>query len=98
MIRRYYPAFAKYDPHALLFIIMFFQTDNRLRLGAVLLVAAFANLWFHLVRGTVSYPYLVRYFRTLSHARLNDYRRMKSFIFAKQKIMLKGIGMFGTPK
>ena len=42
---------------------MLFQTDNTLRLGAVVLVAAFANLWFHLVRDAVSDPYLVSFLR-----------------------------------
>ena len=41
---------------------MLFQTDNTLRLGAVLLVAAFANIWFHLVREAVPDPYLVSFF------------------------------------
>ena len=44
---------------------MLFQTDNTLRLGAVLLVAALANLWFYLVQETVPDPYLVSYFRML---------------------------------
>ena len=39
---------------------MLFQTDTILGLGAVLLVAAFANIWFQLVRETVPDPYLVR--------------------------------------
>ena len=66
---------------------MLLQTDNTLRLGAVLLVAALANLWFYLVQQTVPDPYLVSYFRMLSRPCLNDYCRMKYFTFAKQKIM-----------
>ena len=71
---------------------------NTVRLGAVVLVAALANIWFHLVQETVPDPYLVSCFRISSRARLNDYCRMKSFMFAKQKIMLKEIGIFGIPK
>ena len=44
---------------------MLFETGNTLRLGAVLLVAAFANVWFHLVREAVPDPYLVSLFRML---------------------------------
>ena len=77
---------------------MLSRTDNTLRLGAVLLVAAFANLWFLLVRETVPDPYLVSSSHTLSWFRLNDHRRMKYSTFVKQKIMLKEIGMFGIPK
>ena len=77
---------------------MLFQTDNTLRLGAILLVATFANLWFLLVRETVPDLYLVSSSHTLSWICLNDYRRMKFFMFAKQKIMLKETGIFGIPK
>ena len=44
---------------------MLFQTDNTLRLGVVLLVAAFAYLWFNLVCETVPDPYLVSFSRIL---------------------------------
>ena len=73
------------------------QTDNTLRLGAVLLATAFANIWFQLVQNTVPDSYLVS-LPYIIWVYLNDYCRMKSSMFVKQKIMSKGIGMFGIPK